>query len=519
MVLDELGDGQVATVRSGERRITVAELNDRAARAASALSSTGARDGGAIAILLRNDVAFLEALFAAHFVGACAVPMNWHLAGDDVEYILRDCGATHLVLHADLLASVLPHVPEGVLPVCVATPPEVAEAFGGSRRPAAPPPGHLEWNGWLAGFPALARRSAALGGTMSYTSGTTGRPKGVRRRPVSSRRRAAVAEQGRRWFGNRPGMRTAIVGPLYHSVQNSYAVAAVRTPGSSVVITPRFDAEQVLRLISDERLTHLHLVPTMMHRLLQLPPHVRRRYDVSSLEFVVHGSAPCPPHVKRGLIEWWGPVLHEYYGTSEAGMVSRASSDEWLQREGTVGRAWPGRVVRIYDEAGHRLPPGVEGEVYMSLGLTPDFVYQNAPAARAAIERDGLITCGDIGYLDEDGYLFICDRKRDMAISGGVNIYPAEVEAVLSRHPDVRDCAVFGVPDEEYGEALAAAVQLHPGSDVTPTDLRAWAAGRMASFKVPRTFEIRESLPRDDSGKILKRLLREPHWAAAGRRI
>jgi long-chain acyl-CoA synthetase len=275
----------------------------------------------------------------------------------------------------------------------------------------------------------------------------------------------------------------------------------------------------VLRAIAEHRLTHLHLVPTMMQRLLALPADVRRRHDVSSLEFVVHGAAPCPPQVKREVIAWWGPVIHEYYGTSEAGMVSRASSGEWLQREGTVGRPWPGREVRIYDAEGSRVGPNVEGEVYMSLGLTPDFTYQNDGAERAAIERDGLITCGDVGFLDEDGYLYLRDRKRDVVISGGVNIYPAEVEAVLAGHAAVLDCAVFGVPDDEYGERLMAVVQARPGEAVSGGELRRWASTRLASFKVPRIFELRDDLPRDESGKILKRLLRDPHWAAAGRRI
>src|SRR6266700_5426179 len=393
--IESVSGGELAgTVHSAGRRLPVAELNQRAARAASMLAATGARPGRAVALLLRNDVAFLEALFAAHFVGAYAVPINWHFKADEVDHILRDCGATHLVVHSDLARTGLGRAPDGVTVLCVPTPAEVRAAYGISAPEASVPAGLPEWDGWLGrGTPGRAP-GAPAGGTMSYTSGTTGRPKGVRRQPVSAERRRAVAEQSQRWFGKRPGMRTAIVGPLYHSVQNTYAAAAVRTPDSTVFVTPRFDAEEVLRLIGAERLTHLHLVPTMMQRLLWLPPPVRRAHDVSSLEFVVHGSAPCPPHVKRQLIDWWGPVLHEYYGTSETGMVSRASSQEWLEREGTVGRAWPGRIVRIYDDEGRPLPPNVEGEVYMSLGLTPDFTYQNAPEERAAIGRDGLVTCG-----------------------------------------------------------------------------------------------------------------------------
>jgi long-chain acyl-CoA synthetase len=504
--------------------MSVHELDERAARGAAALRATGARAGGAVAIVLRNEIAFLEALLAAHHLGAYAVPINWHLTTEEVAHILVDCGASHAVVHEDLL----PRVREaagseaagsGITLVCVRTPPEVRRAFGIAPEEANACAGHVEWDAWLRCHEPQPRPPAPSGGTMSYTSGTTGRPKGVRRAPVGADRRQAVAEQAQRWFGNRPGMRTAIVGPLYHSVQNSYAIAAVRARSSMVVVAPRFDAEDLLRLIARERLTHLHLVPTMMRRLLDLPLALRERHDVSSLEFVVHGAGPCPPDVKRELIAWFGPVVHEYYGTSEAGMVSRASSQEWLRREGTVGRPWPGRVVRICGDDGAALPPHAEGEVYVSLGLTPDFTYQNAEAERAAIERDGLITCGDVGYLDEEGYLFLCDRKRDMVISGGVNIYPAEIEAAMAGHPAVLDCAVFGVPHDDLGETLMAVVQPRPGAAVTGEALHDWARARLASFKVPRTFEIRESLQRDESGKLRKRLLREPYWAGTGRRI
>jgi long-chain acyl-CoA synthetase len=330
--------------------------------------------------------------------------------------------------------------------------------------------------------------------------------------------REAVSRLRQGWFGLRPGLRTAIIGPLYHSVQLSYARAALSMDGD-VFLTPRFDAEELLRLIERERLTHLQLVPIMMVRLLRLPPETRARYDVSSLEFVVHGAAPCPRDVKRQMIEWWGPILHEHYGTTEVGMIARCSSQEWLEREGTVGRPYEGRVVRIYDGDGNVAPAGVEGEVYVSLGELADFTYQNADAERAMVERDGLITNGDIGYLDEAGYLYLCDRKRDMVISGGVNIYPAEVEAVLVSHPSVLDCAVFGVPHPEFGESVMAVVQPRPGAVLTVEDLRALAESRLSSYKVPRAFELREALPRDDSGKIFKRALRDPYWAATGRRI
>jgi long-chain acyl-CoA synthetase len=505
-------------VRSGARRVARTELMERAARAASAMAATGAQPGGAIAVLMRNDLPFVEAVFASGFVGAQAVPINWHFTPEEVGYILQDSGASHLVAHADLLPALMDVLPERIMALAVETPPEVCAIYGIDPADGTVPAGVVEWGSWLEGFPPRPGRVRASGGTMMYTSGTTGRPKGVRRAAVSADRMAADAALRQRWFGNRPGMRTAIIGPMYHSVQLSYTTAAVSAPGE-VDLLPRFDAEALLELIESRRITHLHLVPIMMSRLVKLPAAVRDRYDVSSLEFVVHGSAPCPPEVKRALIAWFGPVVHEYYGTTECGMVSRASCEEWIARPGTVGRPYEGRTIRILDPDGRPLPPGEEGEVYASLGTMANFTYQNAPDERAKIERDGCVTSGDIGYLDQDGYLYLCDRRSDTVISGGVNIYPAEVEAVLSDHEAVLDAAVFGVPDPEFGERPMGLVSVRDAAQITAEELVAYAQTRLASYKVPRTIEFRDSLARDESGKIARRHLREPYWQAAGRRI
>ena len=490
----------------------------RVARAATGFVSSGAKPGGAIAILLRNDIAFVEAVFASGSIGVHAVPLNWHFTAEEISYILRDSEASHLVVHADLLRALDGSLIDGVKLLCVRVPPELCRAYGIAPMLAEPPAGVPEWDAWVSAHQPRPRDAYRPGGTMMYTSGTTGRPKGVHRKPEHPGQRRANAELRQRWFGNRPGMRTAIVGPIYHSVQLSYMTAAVSAPGG-VILTPRFDAEQLLRIIELHRITHLQLVPVMMNRLVKLPAEVRERYDVSSLEFVIHGAAPCPPEVKRALIDWLGPIVHEHYGTTEAGMICRCSSEEWLARPGTVGRAWPGREIRIYDVAGNVLEPGDEGEVYASFGPMPDFTYHNADDERARIERDGFVASGDIGYLDEDGYLYLCDRARDMVISGGVNIYPVEIEAVLSSHPKIVDCAVFGVPDAEYGEALMAVVQLRDGAVVSPESIQEFTRQRLASFKVPRVIELWAELPRDASGKIPKRRLRDPYWKSVGKRI
>lgn len=504
-------------VESGSRRTSIAEIRERSERAAAGFGSAPT-EGGTIAILLRNDFAFIEASLAAGWAGKYSVPINWHLSPEEVNHILRDSGATHLVIHSDLLDRYQDAIPPSTRILYVQTPPEILAAYRIQPGAGGVIGEVVEWTEWLNRYEPLSVRHTSPRGSMFYTSGTTGRPKGVRREPPRPEHARVYAELRAEWFGHRPGMRTAMIGPMYHSVQSSYALAAVNSNGG-VALLPRFDAEEVLRLIERCKLTHLHLVPTMMTRLLQLPETVRKSYDLSSLEFVIHGAAPCPPHVKRRLIEWWGPIIHEYYGTTEAGMVSRSNSVEWLERPGTVGRAWPGREIRIYGENGIVLPPMSTGEIYMSLGTVPDFTYHNADDLRCAVSRDGLITSGDIGYLDHDGYLFLCARSLDLIISGGVNIYPAEVEAAFALHPAVADSAVFGIPDADYGEAPAAVVQLRDGMTTTPESLREFLQLKIAKYKVPRRIELRDTLPRDDSGKMFKRLLREPYWSNARRGI
>ena len=286
-----------------------------------------------------------------------------------------------------------------------------------------------------------------------------------------------------------------------------------------LVLERRFDPERTLALIERHRLSHAYLVPTMFVRMLKLPEAVKRRYDLSSLRFVATTGSPCAPDVKRAMIEWWGPVFHECYASSEAGVITSIDSHEALRKPGSAGRPVGVGALRILDQEGHELPPGEVGLIYARQPAYPDFSYNNNPAARAALEREGLWTLGDMGYVDDDGYLFICDRSSDMVISGGVNIYPAEIEAVLHGMPGVHDCAVFGVPSEEFGEALAAAIQPDPGVEINPEQVKTWLRARIADYKVPRTVEIRSELPREDSGKIFKRKLREPYWEKAGRRI
>jgi long-chain acyl-CoA synthetase len=314
------------------------------------------------------------------------------------------------------------------------------------------------------------------------------------------------------------GIRTVITGPVYHSAPNLYALSAARD-GGLVVLQPRFNAEELLQLIERHRITHLHMVPTMFVRLLQLPDEVKRKYDVSSLQFVSHAAAPCSPAVKRQMIEWWGPVINEYYGGTETGGVVFHTAAEALRKPGTVGRPIENAVIKIFDAEGKALGANEVGEVYMHINGFPDFTYNGKDEQRRGVEREGLITCGDVGYVDEDGYLFLCDRVRDMIISGGVNIYPAEIEAVLITLPDVRDCAVFGVPDDEYGEAVCAYIEPQDGAQLSAEAIRDRLRPHIAGYKIPKLIEFRDALPREDSGKIFKRKLRAPYWEKAGRQI
>jgi len=257
----------------------------------------------------------------------------------------------------------------------------------------------------------------------------------------------------------------------------------------------------------------------MFIRLMKLPEQVRNKYDVSSLRHVIHAAAPCPPDAKRAMIEWWGPVIFEFYGSTESGAVTFATSEDALKKPGTVGKISPGAELCFIGDDGRVLGVGEIGEIYSRIATNPDFTYHNKPNKRTEIERDGFITSGDVGYIDADGYVFICDRKRDMVISGGVNIYPAEIEAVLHAMPGVHDCAVFGVPDAEFGEALMAVVEPRSGVMLGVPEIRARLKASLAEYKVPRHVEIRTELPREDSGKIFKRRLRDPYWERSGRRI
>jgi long-chain acyl-CoA synthetase len=479
---------------------------NRGAQLAGGLIALGLREGDVLAVLLRNSELFVDVIHACRLTGISFCPINWHFTADEVSVLLLDSGSKALIAHGDLLDRII-HI----------VPPQVALlSVGQSHSPTS-----LSYETWLADQVIYSGPLVSPGGHMVYTSGTTGRPKGVVRDrfPVAEleSRLVSAAKLVEIALGIIPGCRALVPAPLYHSGPSAFLQHALRQ-AECMVLMPHFDAEQLLALIERHRIDVVYLVPIMYVRLLRLPEAVRQRYDISSLRFVASTGSPCSPDVKRSMIEWFGPIINETYASSEAGMITFMSSAEALQRPGSAGRPILEAKVSILNEAGAPLPTGEIGLIYVRQPIYPDFTYRHNDAARRAIERDGLISLGDMGYLDADGYLYLCDRASDMVISGGVNIYPAEIEHRLLACPGVADCAVFGVPDPEFGERLHAVVEPLPGAEPTLVDMQAWLQAGLAAFKVPRSFDL-ALLPRDDSGKIAKRRLRDPYWRGQSRRV
>ena len=476
------------------------------------------KQGDSVCILMRNDIAFIEAAYGAMRLGAYGVPVNWHFKPEEINYILRDSGTSVLIGHADLLHPLRGAIPPHVTVLSVSIPPEIFATYNIDRGRLPTPDFAIDLETWLARQAPYDGPVVPQPSNMIYTSGTTGNPKGVRRSAPTPEQITAAERLRALIYGLKPDVRALLPGPLYHSAPNSFGLRAGRL-GGALVLMPRFDAEDFLRLVEAERIDTIFMVPTMFVRLMKLPPFVRAKYDTSSLRHVVHAAAPCPADVKRAMLDWWGPVISEYYGSTEAGALTYASAADALKRPGAVGKVLDGVELRFLGENGEVLPQGEIGEIYSRTSDAPDFTYHNKPEKRAEIERDGFITSGDVGYVDADGYVFLCDRKRDMVISGGVNIYPAEIESVLHAVPGVHDCAVFGIPDAEFGEALMAVVEPQSNATLDVADIRRRLKALLADYKVPKHIEIAQNLPREDSGKIFKRRLRDPYWEQAGRRI
>lgn len=485
--------------------LTYGELDRRSNQGAQLFRSCGLKPGDHVALLLENGLPFLEIAWAAQRSGLFYTAISRHLTAGEIAYILGDCGARLFVTS--------PACAETITALAGA-PPEDVRLFMTGRAAA----GFESWDAAMAAQPERPVADEVAGYDMLYSSGTTGRPKGVK--PVFKNEPiTALSPLLRLLCGTMCGMGEDSVylspAPLYHAAPLRFNMMSAALGGTSIVIE-RFDPEEYLRLLELHRATHTQLVPTHFVRMLKLPDERRLRYDVSSLKSAVHAAAPCPADVKARMIAWWGPILIEYYGGTETNGITIANSAEWLAHRGTVGRSLVGSV-RITDEEDRELPPCEIGDVYFAGG--PPFQYHNDPEkTKGAFNRHGWSTLGDIGYLDADGFLYLTDRRAYTIISGGVNVYPQEAEDVLIGHPAVSDVAVFGIPDEEMGEAVKAIVQPREMGEAGPVleaELIAFCRARLAALKCPRSIDFESELPRTPTGKLIKRHLRDRYWPKA----
>lgn len=497
-----------------------ADFNQRVNRLVNALRSAGLKTGDAFGVVSGNRREYFEAFTAATHGGWLLAPINWHLVAEEVAYVLADSGAKAFLFDtrfATLAQATLERSECPSLNAIVAI---------GSDVLADADTHIIAYEEFLSSASAAEPEDQTLGGPMFYTSGTTGKPKGVKSAlsqtgaPVETMKMMGEGMSG--MLSIAPGGRSLLVGPVYHSAQWAFSFLPMMA-GSSVVMRHKFDAAETLELIDSHKITNTHLVPTQFTRMVRLDDDVKANFDGSSLSVVWHGAAPCPPKIKRAMIEWWGPVVSEYYGSTEGSIVTTVTAEDWLSRPGTLGKPTPITEIIVIRDDGSRADIGESGQLYVRNLMGSDFEYHNDPekTANAHLEP-GVYTFGDIGYVDEDGYLFMSDRKIDMIISGGVNIYPAEIEGVLISHEAVVDAAVFGVPNEEFGEEVKAAVELAAGvipGQALAEDLIAYCREHLAGFKAPRSVDFEEKLPRHPTGKLLKRLLRDKYWEDAGRSI
>ncbi len=496
--------------------LTFAEVDERVNRTVHAMRTAGIEHGDTIAIVAGNCNEWFITMLACANAGVTFVPVNWHLVAPEIAYILGDSGSKAVVTdhrYVDTVAAALDD-------------PQSA-GVGAAIVIGAPTEGRFtNFDEFVATGSPDEPDDQSFGGPMFYTSGTTGNPKGVRS-GLSAMPEKTTPEvwhlvgAGFSELMTVPGV-TVLCGPIYHSAQWAFSFLPMMA-GSATVMQHKYDSAGVLDLIDRYQATNIHLVPTQMKRLVDLPDDVKAGFDGSSLEMVLHGAAPCPPAVKRSLIEWWGPKISEYYGSTEASVVTMISAEEWLAKGGSVGKAMPNMEIYVVGDDGEQKGPGEEGTLYFKNNMGMDFEYHNAPEKTADSHLEpGVYTTGDVGSLDDEGYLWLGDRKIDMIISGGVNIYPAEIEGVLGGHPQVLDVTVIGVPNEEFGEEVKAIVV--PNDGVAGDDdlrgvLAAHCRENLAGYKCPRSFDFMDELPRTGTGKVKKRVLRDPFWEGMDRRI
>lgn len=482
--------------------VTYAQLDARSNQVAQLARAQGLKAGDAIAMFMENSAAFFEIAWGAQRAGLLFACISTKLTASEAAYIVRDCGAKLVFASARLGAIASDMLREA--------PVQAAFAVDG------PIAGFASFELARDAMPTSAIPDQSAGGDMLYSSGTTGRPKGVKSAlvgagmPFDAPNPLQMMAQA--LYGITETARYLSPAPLYHAAPLRWCMS-VHKIGGTTVIMEKFEPEAYLALVEKYKITDSQLVPTMFVRMLKVPQDVRARYDVSSLKMAIHAAAPCPVQVKEQMIDWWGPVIFEYYAGTEGNGFCTITPQEWLQKKGSVGKAVLG-TLRICDENGEALPPRQEGVVYFEGG--PDFAYHNAPEKTAeSRNKHGWSTLGDVGYVDEDGYLFLTDRKAFMIISGGVNVYPQEIENLLVTHPKVADVAVFGIPNEEFGEEVKAVVQpldWSTADDALAAELMAFCKANLSHIKCPRSIDFMQELPRHPTGKLYKRLLRDPYW-------
>jgi acyl-CoA synthetase (AMP-forming)/AMP-acid ligase II len=492
---------------SGET-VTYGELDARSNQGAHLFRSLGIGKGGSVAIFMDNSPRYYEVLWAAQRSGIRFTAISSKLTAGEVEYIVKDCEAQALIASkgvADVAVQIAPLIP-GVRLFMV----------DGAAAPFA------SFEDARARFPTTPIADEGQGGAMLYSSGTTGKPKGVKRAitgetPIDAPN--PLSMMGTMLYGWNPDSIYLSPAPLYHAAPLGWSMG-VQSLGGTVIVMERFDPEDALRLIEKYKITTAQWVPTHFVRMLKLPPEVRSRYDVSSLTQVFHAAAPCPVPIKQQMIEWWGPIISEYYAGTEGNGFTTINSEQWLGHKGSVGKALNAEL-KICDEDGEPLPPRSEGVVYFAGG--GQFEYHNDPKKTAeSRNKHGWTTLGDVGWVDEEGYLYLTDRKSFMIISGGVNIYPQEIENLLITHPKVADVAVVGGPHEEMGEEVIAVIQpaewSEAGDDLA-AELNAFARANLSHVKTPRKIDFMQELPRHQTGKLYKRLIRDAYWGKADSKI
>ncbi|HEX4460030.1 MAG TPA: acyl-CoA synthetase [Polyangia bacterium] len=502
---------RVALVDEHGTRRTAGELFKVTNQLVHGLRALGLQHGDTVATVLGNEAAMIEVAIATAQAGLYLVPINRNMAPPEIAYIVGDSEAKVLIASPSEL---------DVIAKATADPAwknDVALYATGGDHPRFKPYGDL-----MKGQPETAPADRKAGWLMNYTSGTTGRPKGVRRPlpPISPDILGQRYTMFLQLFGIKPSEGVhLIVSPLYHTAVLGFSMYHLHN-GDTLVLMDKWTPERMLELIEQEKVTSTHMVPTHFSRLLALPEAKRSQHDLSSLRHMIHGAAPCPVEVKRRMLAWWGNCIYEYYAASEGGGTIISAAD-WLKKPGSVGKPWYGSEIRVLADDGTPSPVGTPGTVYIKMA-DYKFEYHKDKQKTDSAWKEGFFTVGDAGYLDADGYLFLCDRKSDMIISGGVNIYPAEIEGTLITHPAVRDVAVFGIPDDDWGEQVKAVIELQDGQTASPAlvdDLRHFCGDKLAKHKIPKSIDFTEALPRDPSGKLYKRKLRDPYWQGRDRQI